>query len=133
MSDQANEAVSRELREKAIPLLEEYRAKLAAIADQARESGRKLKPLTEREQNSITTQEMNKLRREITSQKFELMNLREAFVRLQVPASQLAQYISQRITHAAVEELLRIELRLRLAEFEAAIARAQQNISSAVQ
>ena len=45
---------------------------------------------------------------------------------LEAPALSLARFVSQRIEHAALADLKRLELRLRLAEFECALEDAHK-------
>ena len=51
---------------------------------------------------------------------------REFLSRLSPVAEDLARFASQKIEHMRLDELMRFELQLRLAEFEAALTIAQQ-------
>ncbi len=83
------------------------------------------------------TSQLYLLRKKRTNGKKENENLlnfrKESLVQLlnslRLPSTKLAQFVSQQIEHAKLEELDRVELRLRLAEFESSFKSAQKSLT----
>jgi len=128
MSDQTDDQLSRDLRERVIPLLREYLNTLTEIAKRAHELRLQQEKLNALAQKGVDADEAMSLQTRNIYLTKEISYLQELFKRINTPASQLAQYVSQRITHSAVEDLLKIELRLRLGEFEAALLNARRAV-----
>lgn len=91
-----------------IPLMKEYGKKLDDLRDQM---------ITRRDQLS-SRNASPQLKAEI---QVELNRLNKLVDRLAPPAKRLAQHVSQIIEHGKVDDFTRLELSLRLAEFEHAL------------
>ncbi|HWG45595.1 MAG TPA: hypothetical protein VN688_22720 [Gemmataceae bacterium] len=91
-----------------IPLLKEYLEKLRSIAEEA-----------QRIREVFAKERLDKEKKRILTLKYDLLT--QLFKRLSPPATQLAQEVSQRIEHGKLDELDRVELMLRLAEYEHAL------------
>jgi hypothetical protein len=100
----------------AIPLLKEYSKKLDDISEKAHAL---------RETRSKSPDADHKLME--TDVKF----LGLLFNRLKPPASNLARHVSQLVEHGNLDDLTRLELILRLAEFESALLSAEGMINLA--
>ena len=97
-------------KSQASQLLSEYREKLTAICTEVKNLR---KEMEEHKANQNTySQEING--------QIQLLH------KLRSPARALAQHISQKIEHGKLDELAKLELRLRLAEFEHAIITAER-------
>lgn len=90
-----------------IPLLKEYTSKLEEIKEDLRVTVR------ESEQQSN-----RKIKGILDEKNADMLNL---YLRIESAATDLARYTSQLIEHANLDEIVRIELKLRLGEFEHAL------------
>ena len=105
-----------------IPLLKEYTQKLDAMAQQARE----IQGKHDKYDRDSSAQKSRGLRAEYVDQIMQGLQaqysvLEQRYQRLLPAAHRLAQTVSQRIEHADLDDSTRLELALRLAEFESAI------------
>src|SRR5262245_15330119 len=103
MSDTSIKPSTRSFTKQAVPLLIEYGKKLNDLVEQA-----------------------IRLRNGSAKASKEYPYLVHLFERLQPPALQLARQVSQQIEHAKLLDLDRLELSLRLAEFEHALLSAEE-------
>lgn len=102
-----------------LPLLREYTEKLARASEKIVES--QVKHLEARSVKDRTFAE--RYRRE-----FELA--KEYYLKLVHPAEDLARQVSQLTTHGRLPTASRLELSLRLAEFEAALDQARRRVKT---
>ena len=107
----ATEVDSRKITDSVVPLLVEYKDKLMSLHDQLHRASEK------RASGSIMKMLQGKGQDDEYAQ---LMSLQK---KLEPYARSLAQYVSQMIEHGELDELDRIHLMLRLAEFEYAFTR----------
>lgn len=104
---------SKQFVKRVIPLLKEYREKFDGIADKAQE----IRQVVAKERLDNENKRLLKLKYDILTQ-FQR--------RISPPATELAREVSQRIEHGELDELDRVELMLRLAEFEHALLSLQR-------
>ncbi len=98
---------------RAVPLLKEYSQRLQELGRAIRQARNDL------EAERTGTARWNSLQSEFFS-------LKQLFLRLKPAAVKLAQNVSQHVEHAKMNDLTRLELSLRLAEFEHALLGTEQ-------
>ena len=108
MNEASPSDLSKQFAARVIPLLREYLAKFHSVADQAQ----RIREITAKAR-------LDPEKKRILHLKHDL--LQQLFVRINPPATELAREVSQKIEHGRLDELDRVELTLRLAEFEAAL------------
>jgi hypothetical protein len=101
---------------RAIPLLKEYHEKLTAISAETRRVKDAIRAVTSRG-----------LRGDMT----EVFEIRDKFGSLKPAALSLARHVSQRLEHVSLDEMDKLELTLRLAEFEHALLAAEKAVGAA--
>lgn len=107
-------AAGEHLAEGLIPLLKEFTQKLGNIGKEAQEL---MMQLATRGGFFGHSTDLVALRQRL---------LRDSFKQLRPAATQLAQHVSQLVEHGGLEDLTRLELRLRLAEYEATLRSAEE-------
>lgn len=117
MSKSTSSDLSKPFVAAVVPLLKEYLDKLRSIAEQAQQ----LRDL-------VATERLGAEKKRLVQLKYDLLT--QLAQRLRPPATHLAQQVSQRIEHGNLDEVDRVELRLRLAEFEHALLSVQSICSS---
>jgi hypothetical protein len=100
-----------------LPLLKEYAKKVRALTAKARQIQNSM-PQDQTAENQV------KLRRA----RLEFASLQSALSRLKPPAVDLIRQASQMVEHGNLGTIARLELSLRLAEFETAIQDAEMTI-----
>jgi hypothetical protein len=109
----------------AIELLEEYTAKIKEIAATLR--ALRDESHTEKFRSMVASAKQEKsenLRRDFDFQQ-------QHYQALRTPALKLSQYVSQMIEHSALDDLMRLKLRLKLAEFESLLTGVSTLIGTA--
>jgi hypothetical protein len=91
-----------------IPLLKEYTAKLEHFCEEKQDIAKPRSPEDHR----------------------KILMLRERFAKLASPLHHLAEHVSQQIEHGKLDDLARLELKLRLAELEGAMQMTESLIHS---
>jgi hypothetical protein len=102
-----------------IPLLGEYAEKLREIFKAMRRMRRAGQRITGRLPAEKDVQREDRLEREVRLAEFDFEKRR--LMLLLPPAKELSRFVSQMVEHSPLDDVVRIELRLRLAEFEAAL------------
>jgi hypothetical protein len=100
--------LSKQYAARVIPLLKEYLEKFRSISEEAQKI-----------RESAAEKSIDKEKKRILRLNHDL--LQQLFTRINPPATQLAREVSQKIEHGNLDELDRVELMLRLAEFEASL------------
>lgn len=103
-------------------LLQEYTRRL----DSLREDAERLVPIIEQKPRS----DFRMPDAEFLEQRWQTIN--SAFCRLKGGLTRLARSTSQRLEHAELDEATHLELTVRLADFEAALERAEMSISNSL-
>ena len=115
MSQATTDLSTVEFAEGVIPLLKEYTQKLHSLTQSARGT-----------LDQALDEAASKAQLRITRQ--GLADLVRYFNSLFPVLKQLAQAVSQRLEHTEMDDLTRLELRVRLAEFEASLLLAKDTI-----
>jgi hypothetical protein len=113
MSEPTPAELSKQFSARAIPLLKEYLEKFRSIAEEAK-----------RIREVITKAEFNAEEKRLVRLNYDVLT--QLYQRLRPPATELAREVSQKIEHGNLDELDRVELMLRLAEFEASLLSVQR-------
>lgn len=113
MSEATPAELSKQFAARAIPLLKEYLEKFRAIAEEAKSI-----------REVITKAKFNAEEKQLVHLNYDVLT--QLYQRIRPPATQLAREVSQKIEHGNLEELDRVELMLRLAEFEASLLSVQR-------
>ena len=113
MSEATPAELSKQFAARAIPLLREYLEKFRSIA----EAVQKIREVSATERPDKEKKRLLRLNYDILTQLYQ---------RISPPATQLAREVSQKIEYGNLDELDRVELMLRLAEFEASLLSLQR-------
>ena len=113
MSEPTPAELSKQYAARVTPLLKEYLEKFRSIAEEAKRS-----------REEITKVEFNAEQKRLVRLNYEALT--QLYQRIRPPATELAREVSQRIEHGRLDELDRVELMLRLAEFEASLLSLQR-------
>jgi hypothetical protein len=112
MSRAATNGIAEDFSERVIPLLKEYHEKLAIMRTEA---GRIKEDRRRGDVKGI----------------MDSYELRDRFSSLKPAAVSLARHVSQRLEHGDLDEMDKLELTLRLAEFEHALLAAEKAVADA--
>lgn len=123
MTQLATESPLAEQAGAVILLLKEYTEKLHDIIQQAQRLRRQAQRLRELPPRSQSPAEKNRLA-------VEFNVLQQLLNRLRPPMTRLAQHVSPMVEHGKMDEVARLELRLRLAEFEHILASTNQLLAA---
>jgi hypothetical protein len=113
-----DQETAQDIGTKLLPLLKEYRKKLRLQSKQAR-------VLQARSSNA----KLSGLKGVPASVQLEYESLQWSHLRLATPAQDLIRQASQLVQHGKLKTATRMELSLRLAEFEAALQEAQRVVN----
>jgi hypothetical protein len=115
MSNAVTSSSAESFADRAIPLLKEYGEKLAAMSAEAR---------------ALPTPTPSMPPRDQQIRMIEHQDLRLKLQKIRPAAQSLARHVSQRVEHGSLEELEKLELTLRLAEFEYALLHAEKMLAA---
>lgn len=104
--------------ERAIPILKEYSEKLQVLTNEVK-----------RLQSDAEKDKADATRRKARAE-YDLM--RQLYLRLRPAGVKLVQNVSQQVQFAKLDDMIRLELGLRLAEFEHALQAAEQVIARGI-
>lgn len=113
MNEASPSDLSQQFTARVIPLLKEYLEKFRSISDEAQ----RIREGAAEQGIDVEKKRLMRLNHEF---------LQQLFSRIRPAATQLAREVSQKIEHGNLDELDRVELMLRLAEFEAILLSLQR-------